>query len=466
MEQLKSYLDGELDLAQQAEVETHLRNDEELQKMVNDFKSISETMKTAQAGEPYGYDELTEKLARDGRSKVEANKKVWRLASFWSLGAAALVIAGGVLSKGGFNASGADAGVHSESTVFADKSVASTSSPKAAEAMPQQDFAKKSEESPAGGGFGGNMKGARSNLSDDAESRQKFGAVKNMAGAAAQAPSDGEVSGKTSAIRGGDAMSPKAPDTQWYEKSGDREDLFKSNVRAIKDKTAVTTTTIGDTPQGIYVERKGEIQLKVEDLNKSIDEATGMAQNFGGFVSGTQMSNRADGGEASMTLRVPTKNYSAVMTKLRNMGEVVTENSGSQDITTETVDHGSRMISWADEEKRLMDELAKAKTNQDKYRIRRHLEDARANLDSERAVVKSLKDRAEYSTINIGFLRGENAEKAGAGSGNWSGSAFKDAKSGLGTVGQVFGTLLIYLGVFSPVWLPFVIAAFVIKRRS
>jgi hypothetical protein len=147
------------------------------------------------------------------------------------------------------------------------------------------------------------------------------------------------------------------------------------------------------------------------------------------------------------------------------MGEVLAVNSNSQDITSETVDNSARMISWADEEDRLVKELNKAKDNSHRLQIRRELRDVRANLESFRANVKSLTERAKYSTINVSFVRGDKATKAG-GTGNWSGDALKGAKDNLSSIGQVLGTMGIYFLVFAPIWLPFAIAAYVIRKKS
>ncbi len=123
------------------------------------------------------------------------------------------------------------------------------------------------------------------------------------------------------------------------------------------------------------------------------------------------------------------------------------------------------MVSWADEEDRLVKELAKAKNNDQRYRIRGELRTVRANLESYRASVKSLTERAKFSTINVSFVRGDKAVKAG-GTGNWSGDALKGAKDNLGSIGQVLGTMGIYFLVFSPIWLPFAIAAYYIKKKN
>lgn len=496
MENIKSYLDGELDLAQQTEVETHLRNDAELQKMVDDFRSISATLKTADIGEPYGAEKLEERLNAAGNSRAKSDKRIWRLALYWSATAACFGIFAAILFPVFAQAKVAAKKSVDSSRMGAALSMAKSANPSAGfQERPRQETyhpvapgaspgLQEQNKFETGAGRGENEGSiANGQVAQDAESLRQPGepngdSTLDKASADTAAGKDlTTTNGRTGFRNGGGGSITRAQskgtagvtmgDYAKEKKAEEPESKFKADMRQYRDKqlNPSSSTTLNDTPHGIYLERSGQIQVKVDDLMRSVDEATGMVQSLDGFVMNHDLQNEEDGGSATMTLRVPTKNYNAAMNKLQGMGEVISVNSASQDITTETVDNSTRMISWADEEKRLMDELAKAKNNDERYRIRQLLATTRANLAAYRETVKSLKERAEYSTINVNFVRGDKAEKAGASS-NWSSSAFKDAKSGLGSVGQVLGVICIYAGVFAPVWLPFVIAAYIIRKRN
>ena len=243
------------------------------------------------------------------------------------------------------------------------------------------------------------------------------------------------------------------------------ESAFKQGMRDKRDRVTQAIPGVPETDHGIFLERKGEMQVKVEDLKRAVNETTGMIASLDGFVTSSTTQNQADSGEAIMTLRVPTKNFATAIDKLGAMGELISENTGSLDITTETVNNSARMISWADEEKRLMDELAKTKNTNERYRLKGLIGEARANLEEHKAQVNSLLERAKYSTINLSLVRGDKAVKSG-GSGNWSGDALKGAKDNLSGIGQVVGTMGIYFLVFAPIWLPFAIAAYIIRKKN
>lgn len=471
MENLKSYLDGELDLAQQTEVETHLRNDAQLQEMVEEFRAISSTLKTAETGEPYGLDKLEERLANSGKLTLIERKNLWRKATTWSASSALVILIATitfpVFARAKSIAKNVDksASMAQTETMLANGSL-ETSSPqmdaKASGAASSPSINAPSTQGRMRSQFGGGAETpTESQTQTDAMKEQAYD-VQPLDGVE-RSKADTSASNLNLSQKGKAEAKPNTT-SQWYSEP---ESDFKSQMRLEKNKSAQTVKGPQDTPQGIYLERAGEAQVKVEDVGRAVNEATGMAQGLDGFVVNSNIQNRTDGGMATMTLRVPTKNFQTAMERLEKMGERLSSNSTSQDITTEMVDNGTRMVSWADEEKRVMDALAKAKDENRKYYLRQELSQIRVNLEAYRAQVKSLKQRAEFSTINATFVSGDQAEKLGAPSGNnWSGNAYKGAKDNLSSVGQMVGVVGIYFLVFSPIWLPFVIAALVIRKKT
>jgi len=416
MEHLKSFLDGELDLAGKAEVETHLRQDAELAKMSADFSALSSALKGVDPGKPYGLDQLQTRLS--GASVAES-KKIWRFAGWSSIAGLLLVIA----MIPGLRPGGSAAGETFKSSAGADMAITSTPATSSAEAA---------------------------------------------ATPAPMAPT-GEAADSmpTESLAGAPSMQAKA--AGGFE-GGDRErgrEMLNEAAKAYKPtrllpaedeaKLSIGSSTPG-APYGVYLEKSGNVTVEVEDLMRAVDEATGMVTGLKGFVVTSDVQNTANGGTAHMTLRVPSDGFPAAMNKLQAMGEVKQVNSASQDITGETVDSASRTRSWADEEKRLIDELRKARNNDEKWRIRASLNDVRANLEAQRAQLNNLKERGNFSTIQVTFTRG-------ASSGGWAQGAFGDAKNGLGSIGQVLGTIGIYFLVFTPVWLPLAIAGWMVSRR-
>jgi hypothetical protein len=394
MDNLKSFLDNELDLAAKTEVEAQLRNDEELSRMASDFRSISVSLKTADAGVPYGFDQLEAKLGKV--SKPVESKKVWRIA--WGSSALGLLLTLSLLPTLVGRGSRGQAEIATAST-------------------------------PA--------KSANSKLESDA-----------VAGRA--------LAPNTTAK---ESVQLYVPSDEWK-----RSLSQERSSTGFRSRLQDGLNTPLSNPKGIYLEKNGEVSVRVENLSRVIDEVNGIATSFKGFVVSSNMMNQQDGGTATVTMRVPTANFAAAMNRLQSMGEVISVSSNSQDITSETIDNSSRMETWALEEQRLIEELKRARKSSDRLAIRRQLIEVRANLQAYRAEVKSLKDRANFSTINATFVRGDT--KVNGISGSWGDNTLRDAKDALGSTGKFFGALGIYALVFSPIWLPITIAALVIRKRN
>lgn len=437
MENLKAHLDGQLNATDVSAVDTHLETHENLREMRDQFVLITNTLKTTETGKPYGQEKLFERLNAPKATSVQ-DKKVWRLASLISIASFAII---GLVSFPMF----------AQSKVAAKKSASSLSASTSAEMpyqveKPEQADPNAEAASPASGRVKMPIEGL---AGDELAGKSRNGSVQEQW---YQTQDAGPSASKGAPNGGGSVLS--------------EESEFKSRMRNERDKAAngsIVSQPL-DTPKGIYLERSGDVKVKVEDVGRSVNEATGLAASLGGFVVNTNVSNGTDGGIGTITMRVPTKNFVTAMQKIEEMGERLASNSTSNDITTETITESTSMISWADEEARLIKELNASRDRDEKWRIRQQLAQVRVNLEVHRANVKSLKERGEFSTLAVQFLSGDKVDATG--NTNWSGNAFRDAKGGLGDVGKIFGTIAIYGLVFSPVWLPFLIAYVVIRKRN
>ena len=415
MENLKSFLDGELDLAGNAEVETHLRQDAELAAMSADFSALSGALKAVDPGQPYGREQLESRLAA---GTVAESKKIWRFAGWSSIMGLLLVVAMIPALKGDVK-SATESSVHNtfalDKAQFAASKAPETSATSAAESIAEEPLTESLADKVA------------------AEKESKDSKILDSSFKGAESRTFRPIQPKR-------AVSGLLP----------ADDEAKISMSIGKNSPGA--------PYGVYLEKSGNITIEVEDLMRAVDEATGMVAGLKGFVVTSDMQNTEKGGSARMTLRIPSDNFPAAMNKLQGMGEVRQVNSASQDITGETVTTAAKTRSWADQEKQLIDELAKSRNRDEKWRIRGELSNVRANLEAEKWQLNNLKERGNFSTIEVTFTRG-------ASGGGWAKGAFGDATSGLGSVGQLLGTIGIYFLVFTPVWLPLAVAGWMVNRR-
>ncbi|MET0965871.1 MAG: DUF4349 domain-containing protein [Nakamurella sp.] len=125
----------------------------------------------------------------------------------------------------------------------------------------------------------------------------------------------------------------------------------------------------------------------------------GIAAAAGGFQA------TADGGGSQITvsLRVPTDQYDAVMDKLTALGDVTARSESSQDVTAQAADVNSRVESMTASVARVRALLAQATTIADVISIESELSVREANLESLQQQQAALGGQVAMSTISLGI---------------------------------------------------------------
>jgi hypothetical protein len=90
--------------------------------------------------------------------------------------------------------------------------------------------------------------------------------------------------------------------------------------------------------------RNGEIRLEVRDAIAAAAKADSVAKRHNAMVTDNQITQDDLGRhEAHLTLRVPADHFAAILTDLRQLGEVKGERSNTQDVTREYTDLAIRV---------------------------------------------------------------------------------------------------------------------------
>jgi len=174
-------------------------------------------------------------------------------------------------------------------------------------------------------------------------------------------------------------------------------------VPALKSDTFAQTPPAGALPRGPLVIRTATLRVIVKEFGNVRPTVEAVVSQFGGFVD--RLSVDADTATArSLTgsLRVPADSLGAALDRLRQLGQVVEDAQGSEDVTDQIVDLDARLASARATEQRLTD-LLKNRTGRlsDVLSVEREL--ARVRLDIERldAEKTNTTRRVTYATITI-----------------------------------------------------------------
>ena len=157
------------------------------------------------------------------------------------------------------------------------------------------------------------------------------------------------------------------------------------------------------TTRGPMVIRTATLRIVVKEFGNVRSTVEGIVTQASGFVDRLSVDgDTATARSLSGALRVPSDRMSGVLDRLRQLGQVVEDAQGSEDVTDQIVDLDARLANARATEQRLTD-LLKNRTGRlsDVLSVEREL--ARVRLDIERldAEKTNTTRRVAYATIEI-----------------------------------------------------------------
>jgi len=213
--------------------------------------------------------------------------------------------------------------------------------------------------------------------------------------------------------------------------------------------------------------RNATLGLKVESVDKTSRQAESVVLGLGGYVETSQIdaSTKASGA-AMLVLRLPATQFSAGMEKLRALGEFLNENTSGVDVTSQIVDVDARLKTLRSQEESYRNILKGTRKTGEVLEVRDRLFSVRQEIEQYTSERANLKKLATFSTITLNLTEAisENGDKKS--DGKWSSETWATAMNGLRSVGQFMGQMLIFVFVYSPIWIPLAGIAFWINRRS
>jgi predicted anti-sigma-YlaC factor YlaD len=168
-------------------------------------------------------------------------------------------------------------------------------------------------------------------------------------------------------------------------------------------------------PRTPAVIRTARLSIVAKDFSAVRSAVEAVVAQSGGFID--QMTITGDNTTARElrgTLRVPGDRMAAALARLRQIGQVVEDTQGSQDVTDQIVDLDARLVSARATEQRLT-ELLRNRTGKlsDVLEVEREL--ARVRLDIERldAEKTNMGRRVTYATIDVSIAEERKAGLVG-----------------------------------------------------
>lgn len=254
------------------------------------------------------------------------------------------------------------------------------------------------------------------------------------------------------ASAGAPSMPPltPAPSEEWVDETAEK--WIEEEGYPEREKTAEI-----DTERKIV--KNGRINLEVKSVVDAMDEIAGIADELGGYVVSSDKYETDEGLSANMNIRVPVDTFDQAFDRLRQLAiDVPYESTDSIDVTEEYVDLQARLRNLEATEDQYLALLERAESVEDTIQVWRELSNIREQIERIQGRMKYLERTSDMAFIRISL------SKPGELAGPWSPSdALRSAIGGLITFIRGLATGLIWVGVFSWIWIPALV--FYLRRR-
>lgn len=167
-----------------------------------------------------------------------------------------------------------------------------------------------------------------------------------------------------------------------------------------KEESAVDAPR-DDSVEGEKKIWRGDMNLKVEDLEEAIGLIEEKAGQMGGFVSDSYVNRRDRNRSASITLRVPVAEFRTLMTEVAKVGELESSGISGEDVTRQYIDLEARIKNLTAQEKRLLEILDMGETVEEILMVERELQRVRGEIEVLTADFNYLRNRVDLSTLSI-----------------------------------------------------------------
>ena len=234
---------------------------------------------------------------------------------------------------------------------------------------------------------------------------------------------------------------------------------------AAQGASADSVFAIGALRTTRMIIREGQLSIEVESILEAMDAARAVVEGVGGRVDASNIVGAdLDSKYGSVTLRVPSASFDAVVGELRTLGRLLSESSSSADVTEEYVDLEAWRGNLEETEQKLQAFLDQAEDVEDLLAVQRELTTTRGEIERLIGRINLLSALVSESTIGVEFFE-PGAEPPITGDGWRPGETLEDAARWLVTVLRVVGDVAIVAAVFSPVIVALIVVVWLIRRR-
>lgn len=198
-----------------------------------------------------------------------------------------------------------------------------------------------------------------------------------------------------------------------------------------------------------FVERTTSLSLSTpaDDLRDVANGIVRETKDAGGVVDASSVSASGDGGTASFTLRIPSDRLAGAVKALSGLGDVVSLDEATQDITGSVASASERLSEARAERRGILRSLQRANSDAELAALRARLREVRARIGRADGDLQALRRRADLARVQVEVSAAGKPRHDGGGAGWTPGDAAGDAWRILQVVA---GVVLVAAAVLAP----------------
>ena len=212
--------------------------------------------------------------------------------------------------------------------------------------------------------------------------------------------------------------------------------------------------------------KNAEVTLQVESVREAETAVRAKVQALGGYVVRAENSGSDENLTARITFRVPVQRFDESLVGVQGLAKKVLNRAVSgDDVTEQFVDLQSRLRNLEATRDRLLTFLEKAATVEEALKVNESLSQVQGEVEQVRGRMEYLKQSAALSTVTVSLVP-VPAIAPIVEEGGWQPLAVaRGALRELVELGQGLVNVAIVLLVWTPVWLPFALLFWWLRRR-
>jgi len=213
--------------------------------------------------------------------------------------------------------------------------------------------------------------------------------------------------------------------------------------------------------------KESTMSLVVKDVADSIKNIQAIAEKSGGYLINSHLSKPQESGSGSISVRVPEAKLTDTLAEFRKAGlRVVDEYISGNDVTDQYVDLEARLTTLNKTKAKFEQILDQAVQVQDLLNVQRELVNLQQQIDSVKGQQQYLSQSAKLSKVTV-YLSTDEFSLPYSPADPWRPNVvFKLAVRSLVVNLRTIGSALIWIGVYSPVWIPVLIVVWLFSRRK